>query len=153
MIILVAMVQLVNVLDFVMVMPLGQDFARALDIDEARLGWIGGSYTLAAAFSGIVSARFLDRYDRRKALAIAMLGLVCATAALAQDSGPLIDLLVKKGIINDQEGEDLRAELAKDFAASPAGKLNISTPTRKRSSCSSANPRWSRSARSTPSRK
>ena len=55
--------------------------------------------------------------------------LVCATAALAQDSGPLIDLLVKKGIINDQEGEDLRAELAKDFAASPAGKLNISTPT------------------------
>jgi polyhydroxyalkanoate synthesis regulator phasin len=46
--------------------------------------------------------------------------LVCATAALAQDSGPLIDLLVKKGIINDQEGEDLRAELAKDFAATPA---------------------------------
>lgn len=52
--------------------------------------------------------------------------LVCATAALAQDSGPLIDLLVKKGIINDQEGEDLRAELSKDFAASPAGKLNLS---------------------------
>jgi len=54
--------------------------------------------------------------------------LVCATAALAQDSGPLIDLLVKKGIINDQEGEDLRAELAKDFATAPAGKLNLSTP-------------------------
>jgi hypothetical protein len=54
--------------------------------------------------------------------------LICATAALAQDSGPLIDLLVKKGIINDQEGEDLRAELAKDFAATPAGKLNVSGP-------------------------
>jgi predicted MFS family arabinose efflux permease len=80
-IILVAMVQLVNVLDFVMVMPLGQDFARALGIDEARLGWIGGSYTMAAAISGLVSARFLDRFDRRKALAVAMLGLVCATAA------------------------------------------------------------------------
>ena len=54
--------------------------------------------------------------------------LVCATAALAQDSGPLIDLLVKKGIINDQEGEDLRAELTKDFAATSAGKLNLSAP-------------------------
>ncbi len=54
--------------------------------------------------------------------------LVCATAALAQDSGPLIDLLVKKGIINDQEGEDLRAELSKDFSATPAGKLNLSAP-------------------------
>jgi hypothetical protein len=52
--------------------------------------------------------------------------LLCAGAALAQDSGPLIDLLVKKGIINDQEGEELRAELVKDFAANTsAGKLNL----------------------------
>lgn len=52
--------------------------------------------------------------------------LLCATAALAQDSGPLIELLVKKGILNDQEAEELRAELVKDFAASTsAGKLNL----------------------------
>ncbi len=54
--------------------------------------------------------------------------LVCASAALAQDSGALIDLLVKKGVLNDQEAEDIRAELVKDFAATPAGKLNLSTP-------------------------
>lgn len=80
-IILVALVQLVNVLDFVMVMPLGQDFARALDIDESRLGWIGGSYTASAAVAGLISSRFLDRFDRKRALAVAMFGLVCATAA------------------------------------------------------------------------
>ncbi len=80
-IVLVALVQLVNVLDFVMVMPLGQDFARALAIDEAKLGWVGGSYTASAAVVGLASARFLDRFDRRNALAVAMLGLVCATAA------------------------------------------------------------------------
>ena len=62
---LVAMVQLVNVLDFVMVMPLGRVFARALAIDESRLGLIGGSYTLAAAIAGLVGSRFLDRFDRR----------------------------------------------------------------------------------------
>ncbi|MEZ4399778.1 MAG: MFS transporter [Kofleriaceae bacterium] len=78
---LVAMVQLVNVLDFVMVMPLGRDFARALGIDESNLGLVGGSYTLAAAVSGLVSSRFLDRFDRRRALTVAMLGLVAATAA------------------------------------------------------------------------
>ncbi|MBK9037262.1 MAG: MFS transporter [Myxococcales bacterium] len=78
---LVAMVQLVNVLDFVMVMPLGRDFARALAIDESRLGLIGGSYTLAAAIAGVIAARFLDRFDRRLALTCAMLGLVTATAA------------------------------------------------------------------------
>lgn len=48
-------------------------------------------------------------------------------AARAQDSGPLVDLLVKKGIVTDQEAEELRAELVKDFAAnSSAGKLNLS---------------------------
>ncbi len=49
-----------------------------------------------------------------------------AGLALAQDSGPLIDLLVKKGVVNDQEAEELRAELVKDFVANtPAGKLNL----------------------------
>ncbi|HET7537976.1 MAG TPA: putative porin, partial [Candidatus Didemnitutus sp.] len=55
--------------------------------------------------------------------------LLCAGAAFAQDSGALIDLLVKKGVLNDQEAEELRAELTKDFAANTsAGKLNLSTP-------------------------
>jgi hypothetical protein len=35
----------VNVLDFMMVMPLGPDFAAALDIPTSHLGYIGGSYT------------------------------------------------------------------------------------------------------------
>ena len=46
--------------------------------------------------------------------------------ALAQDSGPLIDILVKKGIVTDQEAEDLRADLVRDFATNTAaGKLNL----------------------------
>ena len=60
---------------------------------------------------------------KSKLLALAA-ALLCAGAAFAQDSGPLIDILVKKGLINDQEAEDLRAELVKDFVANtPAGKL------------------------------
>lgn len=78
---LVTLVQLVNVLDFVMVMPLGRDFARDLGFAEAKLGLIGGSYTLAAAVAGIAGSRFLDRADRRRALTVAMAGLVAATAA------------------------------------------------------------------------
>jgi len=76
---LVALVQLVNVLDFMMVMPLGPDFASALGIPESRLGLIGGSYVAAAAVAGMVSSRFLDRFDRRSALAVAMLGLTVGT--------------------------------------------------------------------------
>lgn len=54
--------------------------------------------------------------------------LMACSAAYAQDSGPLLDLLVRKGIVTDQEAEDLRAELSKDFAMNtPAGKLDLSS--------------------------
>ena len=79
-ILLVAAVQFVNILDFMMVMPLGPDFAKALAIPTAHIGYIGGAYTLAAAIAGMIGSLFLDRFDRRKALAVAMLGLVAATA-------------------------------------------------------------------------
>jgi predicted MFS family arabinose efflux permease len=78
---LVAAVQFVNVLDFVMVVPLGPDFAAALGIPVSALGLVTGSYTLAAAAAGAAGSAFLDRFDRRSALAVAMAGLVLATAA------------------------------------------------------------------------
>ncbi|WP_438002068.1 MFS transporter [Sorangium sp. So ce185] len=78
---LVAAVQFVNLLDVMMVMPLGPDLAAALGIPLSDLGLVGGSYTAAAALSGVAGAFFLDRFDRRSALAVAMLGLVVATAA------------------------------------------------------------------------
>lgn len=52
--------------------------------------------------------------------------LFAASVAFAQDSGALIDLLVRKGVLNDQEAEELRAELVKDFTANTAaGKLSL----------------------------
>jgi predicted MFS family arabinose efflux permease len=78
---LVGAVQFVNVLDFMMIMPLGPDFAAGLGIPASRLGLVGGAYTAAAALSGVLASTFLDRFDRRRALAVAMLGLVIATAA------------------------------------------------------------------------
>jgi predicted MFS family arabinose efflux permease len=78
---LLATIQFINILDFMMVMPLGPDFARDLGISTSHLGVIGGSYTAAAAVSGLVGALVLDRFDRKRALAVAMLGLAVGTAA------------------------------------------------------------------------
>jgi predicted MFS family arabinose efflux permease len=77
---LVGAIQFVNVLDFMMVMPLGPDFAAALGISTSHVGLVGGSYTAAAAVSGVLGSLFLDRFDRRWALAVAMIGLVIGTA-------------------------------------------------------------------------
>lgn len=78
---LIGTVQFVNVLDFMMVMPLGPDFGRALGIPLSKLGIVGGSYTAAAAVSGAAGALFLDRFDRKTALLFALSGLVLGTAA------------------------------------------------------------------------
>jgi len=50
---------------------------------------------------------------------LALLGgaLIATGSALAQDSGPLVDLLVKKGIVTDQEAEELRADLGREAAS------------------------------------
>ena len=54
--------------------------------------------------------------------------LLSGAAARAQDNGALLELLVKKGLITDQEAEDVRADLVRENAATPAGKLKLSTP-------------------------
>ena len=50
------------------------------------------------------------------------------TVTRAQDSGALLDLLVRKHIITDQEAEEVRAELTKEAASTSAGKWKLSTP-------------------------
>src|SRR5438445_281582 len=84
---LVGAVQFINVLDFTMVMPLGPDFARALAIAPSELGKIVSGYGQAAAVTGFLGSFFLDRFDRRKVLAVAMFGLMLGTLAggLARD--------------------------------------------------------------------
>jgi len=96
---LVGAVQFVNVLDFMMVMPLGPDFALHLGIPASQLGLVGGAYTFSAAVVGVAGAGFLDRFDRRSALAVAMTGLVVATAAggLATGLGSMMAARVLAG--------------------------------------------------------
>lgn len=91
-VLVLAAVQFVNILDFMMVMPLGPDFADQLSIDRANLGIIGGSYTASAALSGFACAFFLDRFDRRPALALSLLGLAVGTfgGVLATGLGSLV---------------------------------------------------------------
>ena len=86
-ILLVAAVQFVNVLDFMIVMPLGPDFARGLGIPTAHLGLVSGGYAIAAALTGFFGASVLDKFERRRALTIAILGLIAGTAAGAAATG------------------------------------------------------------------
>jgi len=61
----------------------------------------------------------------KRVFAIAGVLALGLTAVKAQTDGALLDALVKKGVLSDQEAEDIRASAAKDYAQTPAGKLSL----------------------------
>ena len=50
-----------------------------------------------------------------------------APLAHAQENGALLDALVKKGVLSDQEAEDIRASEEKDYATTAASKITLSS--------------------------
>jgi predicted MFS family arabinose efflux permease len=97
---IVIAIQFINILEFMMVMPLGPDFAKDLAIDTSHLGVISGSYTAASALTGILSASYLERFDRKQAIVFALIGLVIATliAGLSQNLTMLLGARILAGI-------------------------------------------------------
>lgn len=66
-----------------MIMPLGPDLSRALNISPTYIGYLGGGYALAAALSSLLCARYLDRFDRKHVALITLLGITLSTWACA----------------------------------------------------------------------
>jgi hypothetical protein len=67
----------------------------------------------------------------KKALFIAVaIGFATGTMSIlhGQDAGALLDLLVKKKLITNQEAEEVRAELTKESTSTSAGKWKLSSP-------------------------
>ena len=75
-----ATVQFTHVVDFMIMMPLGPQFMRILDLAPSEFSLLVSAYTFAAAASGFVAAFWIDRYDRKRALVAVYLGFVVATA-------------------------------------------------------------------------
>ena len=83
---ILAAVQFITVVDFMIVMPLGPQLMRALDIQPAEFGLIVSSYTFAAGVMGILASSIVDRFARRTAFMVLYAGfllgtLLCALAA------------------------------------------------------------------------
>ena len=79
MLLVLATVQLANIMDFMLVMPLVPQLMRALSITESQFGTIVSSYTFSACVAGLLAALVIDRFDRRKALLGLVAGFTLAT--------------------------------------------------------------------------
>jgi predicted MFS family arabinose efflux permease len=97
---LCGLVALLSGIVFSMVGALAPMFSRDLHIPTQSIGTIMGSYMLASATSGFLGTLYLDRFDRRKALAVALAGVVVGLAltGLAPNLPLLIGARIVSGI-------------------------------------------------------
>src|SRR5205809_5578785 len=61
-------VQFSQMVDFMVLMPLGTQLMRAFDITPTQLGFFVSIYAVAASLSGFFSALVIDRFDRKTAM-------------------------------------------------------------------------------------
>ncbi|MCC2546897.1 MFS transporter [Hymenobacter sp. BT175] len=80
---LLAAVQFTNILDFVIMMPLGPQLMPALGIVPRQFGLVISAYTFSAGATGLAAAFFLDRFNRKTALLALYLGFGLGTVACA----------------------------------------------------------------------
>lgn len=76
-------IQFMHILDFVLMMPLGPQLMRLFTLTPRDFGILVSVYMFAAAVSGVAASAFADRFDRRTLLLGLLLGFVAALAATA----------------------------------------------------------------------
>jgi len=73
-------IQFSQMVDFMVLMPLGTQLMREFGITPTQLGFFVSIYTVAAGLSGFFSALVIDRFDRRTAV-LTLYGCFAATMA------------------------------------------------------------------------
>jgi predicted MFS family arabinose efflux permease len=97
---MLAFLQFAVILDFLLMAPLGALIMPALDITPAEFGTVVSAYAFAAGISGIATAGFADRFDRKKFLLFFYVGFVAGTlwCGLAQSFESLLIARVVTGL-------------------------------------------------------
>ncbi|MGH2566050.1 MAG: MFS transporter, partial [Ginsengibacter sp.] len=67
------------VLDFMVMSPLGDMMMKSLNIKPSYFGLAVSAYAFSAGFSGLLTAGFADRFDRKKLLLFFYFGFICGT--------------------------------------------------------------------------
>lgn len=81
MLFLLAFVFFAHVMDFIIMMPLGDLLIVELGITTGQFSWLISSYSLMAFIMGIFSAMFTDKFDRRAALLFTLTGFTIGAFA------------------------------------------------------------------------
>lgn len=83
MLLTLAALQFTHIMDFMIMMPLGEQLMRLFHIGPKEFSIIVSAYTISAGISGFLAAFFIDKFDRKTVLLFMYLGFTIGTFACA----------------------------------------------------------------------
>jgi MFS transporter, DHA1 family, inner membrane transport protein len=106
---LLAALNFTHILDFMILMPLGNYLMPYFNISPQKFAFLVSTYTISAAVSGFAAAFYVDGFDRKKILISAYIGFLIGT--LACGLAPTFILLVIARIVTGLFGGLIGAQV------------------------------------------
>ncbi len=121
---ILAAINFTHILDFVIIMPLGDQLRRQLAINPQQFGFVVSAYGIAAMFAGIAASAVVDRFDRKRVLLIAFAGFIVATlyCGLANSYLSLVVARALAGLFGGVTAASIMAIIADVFRPEQRGK-------------------------------
>ncbi|WP_126973509.1 MFS transporter [Gynurincola endophyticus] len=122
--ILLACLNFTHILDFMIMMPLGNYLMPHFNISAQFFSLIVAAYPVTAFFSGLMAASFVDRYDRKKILVSAYIGFLVGTilCGLAPTAGLLMAARIATGLFGGLIGAQVLSIIADVFPYEKRGR-------------------------------
>ncbi len=121
---LLASINFTHILDFMIIMPLGNYLMPDFHITTQQFSLIVSSYSYAAFASGIIAAFVVDNFDRKKSLLFGYTGFVVGTflCGMAPDYKMLLAARVMAGLFGGLIGAQVLSIVADTFAYEKRGR-------------------------------
>ena len=121
---LLAALNFTHILDFMIMMPLGNYLMPYFKISPQKFSLLVGAYTLSAAFSSFAAAFFVDRFDRKQVLLIGYGGFLIGTlfCGLAPSYSTLLLARIVAGIFGGLIGAQVLSIISDLFSYEERGK-------------------------------
>ncbi|MDP1747759.1 MAG: MFS transporter [Bacteroidota bacterium] len=124
-IVILALTQFTVVLDFMVMSPLGDMLMKSMDLTTTQFAFAVSSYAFSAGVSGIATAGFADRFDRKKLLLFFYIGFILGTlfCGLITSYPLLIAARIVTGVFGGVIGSISMAIVADLFALEKRGRV------------------------------
>ena len=122
---MLAFLQFAVILDFMLMSPLGALIMPSLSITPAQFGSVVSAYAFAAGVSGLLTAGFADRFDRKKLLLFFYTGFIAGTlwCGLARSFESLLVARIVTGLFGGVIGSVVLAIATDLFAPQMRGRV------------------------------